>query len=97
MYQEKDFAIEKAAELASKASAGNFRVNIYVDSQAAIKVIVSFRISGRSVLESRATLESVARYKRLYIYWVPGHKGVGGNEIVDVISKTFTRKRDRNW
>lgn len=44
----------KAAELASNASAGNSRVNIYVDSQAAIKVITVFRISARSVLGSRA-------------------------------------------
>lgn len=41
-------------KIASYASADNSIVKIYVDSQAAIKALTSFRISARSVLENRA-------------------------------------------
>nr|AMS38355.1 hypothetical protein [Bactrocera tryoni] len=96
IFQAEVFAIAKAAELASNAPAGNSRVNIYVDSQAAIKAVTSYRISARSVLGSRAAVESVARSKQLHFYWVPGHKGIEGNEIVDEIAKNGVRLTSEN-
>lgn len=33
-------------------------------------------------------MESVPRYKRIPFYWVSGHKGIGGNEIKDEITKS---------
>ena len=47
------FAIGKDAELASNASAGNSRVNIYVESQAAIKAVTTYCISTRSIFEKQ--------------------------------------------
>lgn len=61
IFQADAFGIGKVAALGSNASAGNSNVNIYVDSHVTIKAITSFYISARSVFESRAAVESVAR------------------------------------
>ncbi|XP_054083537.1 uncharacterized protein LOC128920393 [Zeugodacus cucurbitae] len=87
IFQAEVFPIGKAAELASTAQGQYSKINIYVDSQAAIKAVTSCRISAKSVLSSRVAEMRVARNMRLHFYWVPGHKG-NGNEIVDGIAKS---------
>uniref|UniRef100_A0A0A1XKT2 Putative 115 kDa protein in type-1 retrotransposable element R1DM n=1 Tax=Zeugodacus cucurbitae TaxID=28588 RepID=A0A0A1XKT2_ZEUCU len=54
-------AIGKAAELVLNTAAGYSKVNIYVDSQAAIKATTSVCISAKSVLDTRMAVERVAR------------------------------------
>ncbi|XP_017465837.1 PREDICTED: uncharacterized protein LOC108358852 [Rhagoletis zephyria] len=91
IFQAEVFAVGKAAEIASNA--GNYikNINIYVDSQAAIKAIISHRIASENVLRSREAVDRAAESKRLHIYWVPGHKGILGNEIADEIAKSAIR------
>lgn len=87
IFQAEVFVIGKAAELASNVSAGNSRVTIYVDSQAAIKGVISYSISAWSVLESKTAVESVARNKILHFCWVSGHKGIYGKETLYEVAK----------
>ena len=47
-----------------------------------------------SVLESKATVKSVPRRKRLHFYWT--HKFIEGNEIVDEIAKSEMRLSPEN-
>ena len=41
-------------------------------------------------------MESVGKSKRLHFYWVPGFKGIHGNEIVDEIAKSGVRLSSDN-
>lgn len=60
------------------------QVNCYIDSQVAIKAIISFRI----VRQSRETVERLAANCKLHFYWVPGHTGIEENKIVGDVAKS---------
>ena len=91
IFQAEVFAVGKAAELAYTRTRKNSTINIYVDSQAAIRAISSYCIKSKNVRRSREAIERLAGNSRLHIYWVPGHKGIMGNEIVDEIAKSAVR------
>ncbi|XP_037930581.1 ribonuclease H1-like [Teleopsis dalmanni] len=65
----------------------NYCINFYVDSQAAIKAIKSYWSSSKNVLECKEAIAKLACNRRLCMYWIPGHKGIEGNETVDAIAK----------
>ncbi|XP_043660730.1 uncharacterized protein LOC122624985 [Drosophila teissieri] len=72
------FAIGKAAELAQSIDPPHEAVNLFEDSQAAIRSMQSSAVSSKSVLASREALDIPSTTTSVRIYWVPSHQGREG-------------------
>lgn len=85
------FAINKALELA--LSFRKDEVYIFCDSQAALRKVEN----GYSyyALQARSRIERIATRSRVYLYWVPSHVGVLGNETADRLAKLGLTKKPR--
>ncbi|XP_043660731.1 uncharacterized protein LOC122624986 [Drosophila teissieri] len=87
IFQAEVFAIGKAAELAQSIDPPHEAVNLFVDSQAAIRSMQSSAVSSESVLASREALDTPSTTTSVRIYWVPSHQGIDGNETADELAK----------
>ncbi|XP_043660736.1 uncharacterized protein LOC122624991 [Drosophila teissieri] len=70
------FAIGKAAELAQSIDPPHEAVNLFEDSQAAIRSMQSSAVSSKSVLASKEALDIPSTTTSVRIYWVPSHQGI---------------------
>ncbi|XP_060665622.1 uncharacterized protein LOC132797892 [Drosophila nasuta] len=87
IFQAEVFAIGKAAELARGLQRDHTSINIFVDSQAAIRSMHSDVVKSKVVLDSRRAIESLNASAVVRIYWIPSHQGIDGNEIADTLAK----------
>ncbi|KAH8344541.1 hypothetical protein KR059_000219, partial [Drosophila kikkawai] len=62
-------------------------VNLFLDSQAAIRSMQSSAVSSKNVQASREPLDSLSSTKSVRIYWVPSHQGIDGSETADELAK----------
>ena len=53
-------------------------LNIYTDSQKAIRAISGGRTKSKTVLDCKKALTEYSPRGKIYIIWVPGHSGVVG-------------------
>ena len=83
IFQAEVFAVWKAVELAETRTTVNSVVNLYIDSQAAIKGITAYKVNSKLVNSCKAAVERLATNRKLHIYWVPSHVGIPGNEAAD--------------
>ncbi|XP_050522055.1 uncharacterized protein LOC126894808 [Daktulosphaira vitifoliae] len=63
----------------------NRKITILSDSQAALKALCNDQVNSKLVLECRETLESLSRFTKVTLAWVPGHNGLTGNENADFL------------
>ncbi|ALX35225.1 pol protein, partial [Human immunodeficiency virus 1] len=66
-------------------------VNIVTDSQYALGIIQAQPDKSESELVSQI-IEQLIQKERVYLSWVPAHKGIGGNEQVDKLVSSGIRK-----
>ena len=62
------------------------KIRICSDSQAALKALQAVRTSPL-VQQCQNTLNDVSTQHAVGLYWVPGHAGIRGNEIVNELAK----------
>jgi len=77
----------KQPEVAQNINRPHDVVNLFVDSQAAIRSMQSSTVSSKNVMASRDAPDSLSTTKSVRIYWVPSHQGIAGNETADVFAK----------
>ncbi|KAL7726480.1 hypothetical protein ACLKA6_001102 [Drosophila palustris] len=65
-------------------------INIYSDSQAAIKSIAATTTKSLSVLKCRKSLHEMAEHFDICLIWVPGHQDIPGNCIADELARQGT-------
>lgn len=87
MFQAEIFAILKAAKIVNSRKIPKQKITIYVDSQAAIKVLAKKTVSSKVVSDCRKALKKMADQHSVLICWVPGHSGVDGNEKADELAR----------
>jgi ribonuclease HI len=56
-------------------------IYILFDSQVVIKALKNFEISYKLVWDCYQSLMKLAEYDRIHLIWVPGHRGIDGNEM----------------
>ena len=62
-------------------------IQMYVDSQAAIKALDNYIITDKSVYNCKTSINKLAQDNKVCINWIPGHQGHMGNEVADRLAK----------
>ncbi|XP_018798969.1 PREDICTED: uncharacterized protein LOC108975122 [Bactrocera latifrons] len=88
IFQAEVFAISQWAEVNLSRNYRNQRIAILRDSQAALKAISSYETKSLLVEECVEWLNRLSLCNRVHLIWVPGHKGVEGNEKADELAGT---------
>nr|AMS38365.1 hypothetical protein [Bactrocera tryoni] len=88
IFQAEVFAISRCIEINLHRNYRNERITILSDSQAALKAISSYEIKSLLVQECRERLNSLAERNQVHLIWVPGHKGIAGNELADELARS---------
>lgn len=65
----------------------NQHIQIDIDSQAALRTLLIFRITFRVVLECVRALSFWGRNNRVKLTWFPSSNGVAGNKGADILAK----------
>ena len=80
-------AIKSAALLLTDLKTQNQEIYFMSDSQATIKSLENHIISSKTVLDTANLLNTLGDSNKVYIKWIPGHRGYDGNEIADQLAK----------
>lgn len=62
-------------------------ISICSDSQAALMALETPTNHSKIVLECKTKLNMLSKRNRVCLIWVPGHRGIAGNEICDTLAK----------
>jgi hypothetical protein len=62
-------------------------IHILSDSQASLKALASHSIRSKLVWECLQDLITLAKDNKVTLAWVPGHRGVAGNEAADALAR----------
>jgi ribonuclease HI len=65
----------------------NKRILIFSDRQAAIKALSGPKVISRLVEKCQEALFALATRNEVTLAWVPGHRGIPGNEMADKLAK----------
>ncbi|KAL7726161.1 hypothetical protein ACLKA6_002663 [Drosophila palustris] len=83
-------AIKEAIDILKISNVTSGSINIYSDSQAAIKSIAATTTNSISVSKCRKSLHEMAGHFDICLIWVPGHQDIPGNCIVDELARIGT-------
>ena len=87
VFQAEVIAIDSCASSLLAGNTRNRKVNIFSDSQAALKSLLNPKISSKIVEQCKASLNCLGRSISVKLEWVPGHSGVHGNDKADELAK----------
>ncbi|KAM8714804.1 hypothetical protein ACLKA7_001208 [Drosophila subpalustris] len=90
VFQAEILAINEALIFLKNSHAISGTINIYSDSQAAIKSIAATSTKSTSVLKFRKSLQEMAEHFDIHLIWVPGHQDIPGNCIADELARRGT-------
>ncbi len=93
VFQGEVYAIKKAAEWIIDQRRRNNLVDIYVDSQAALRALTSCTISSKLVAEAIELLNRAGEQNFITLHWIKAHAGHPGNERADEIAKMGAQDR----
>ena len=86
-FQAEIYAINACLGENLKMEIENSRMVILSDSQVAIKALSTNSISSELVKECLSNLNALTKHNQVVIGWVPGRKGVPGNEAADKLAR----------
>ncbi|XP_043072259.1 uncharacterized protein LOC122322860 [Drosophila grimshawi] len=90
VFQAEVLAIKEALDCLDRLKVSPGYINIYIDSQAAIKSISSISSNSISVTSCRKSLHEMAKQHVISLIWVPGHQDIEGNCKADELARKGT-------
>jgi len=90
VYQAEVAAIHEALTILKTDMISIDNINIFSDSQAAIKSLGSTSFNSKIAIECRRSLDEMAEQFNINLIWVPGHTDVEGNCIADDLAREGT-------
>ncbi|XP_050325730.1 uncharacterized protein LOC126756583 [Bactrocera neohumeralis] len=93
IFQAEVFAISRCIEINLHRNYCNEQIAILSDSQAAPKTISFYEIKSQLVQKCRGRLNSLAERNQVHLIWVPGHRGIAGNEPADELARSAASTR----
>ncbi|XP_043070264.1 uncharacterized protein LOC122322381 [Drosophila grimshawi] len=90
VFQAEILAIKEAIDCLERLKVSPSNINIYIDSQAAIKSISSISSNSISVTICRKSLHEMAKQHVISLIWVPGHQDIEGNCKADELARKGT-------
>lgn len=63
-------------------------INIFTDSQTVLKCIAKPKVRSSTIHSLINALNSLGAHHNINLYWVPGHRGIKGNEEADFLART---------
>ena len=87
VFQAETYAILQCAWENNRRAYNKKRICICSDSQAVLKALMSQKVVSRLVWECQNELRSLADRNVVRLFWVPGHKGIHGNERADELAR----------
>ncbi|XP_037047894.1 uncharacterized protein LOC119082482, partial [Bradysia coprophila] len=86
VFQTELFAISEVCAEMQCINVSNEDIYICTDSQSAIQAVSSPYVRSRTVLDCKVALNALGVSNSVTILWVPGHKGIAGNERADLLA-----------
>jgi len=90
VFQAEVHAIKEALTCLGNLNLQRGHLNIYSDSQAAIKSIYSTNTNSRTIADCRRSLHEMANQFTISLIWIPGHRDIVGNCIADELARQTT-------
>jgi ribonuclease HI len=90
VYQAEVLAIKEVADWLGRNVLSTNVVNIFSDSQAAVKSMGSMFLNTITAQNCRASLNEMAKQFKIRLIWVPGHSDIPGNCRADQLARLGT-------
>lgn len=90
VYQAEVLAIKEVADWLGRNVLSTNAVNIFSDSQAAVKSMGSMFLNTITAQNCRASLNEMAKQFKIRLIWVPGHRDIPGNCRADELARLGT-------
>lgn len=87
VFQAEVHAIELCAREIENRGYSNRKIYILSDSKAAILAIGATEIQSKLVWDCTTALKHISNCNRVTLMWVPGHRGIVGNELADELAR----------
>ena len=87
IFQAELLAIDTCAEECINQGLQRKHIFILSDSQAALKALKAFKCESKLVWECKQTLKRLTTNNQVTLMWLPGHRGIEGNEEADRFAK----------
>ena len=71
----------------------NQSIVVLVDSEAAIKALITCTVASTTVFNCIRNLNQLGKQNHVSIAWISGHAGVHGNEVTDYVDKSRSKSR----
>eukprot|EP00116_Pleurobrachia_bachei_P001378 sb/3461640/ len=92
VFQAEVIAITEAANKMIEEGLKQEEINIWVDSQAAIKALTKTITRHKTVKDCIEKLNNLAQENSVIVRWIKAHTGYQGNEKADELAKTGTKE-----
>lgn len=87
VFQSEIYAIEMCLDLIKQRGYNKKVIKILSDSRAALMALGSYEIKSQIVLCCLNKLIELSKINKITLLWVPGHRGIEGNERADALAR----------